>query len=69
MSAGIPKSSAEITPEWMTAALRAGNRVGETTVTEVVLEPMEAGMGYMGEVARLRLTSSGGTPPKTMIAS
>lgn len=68
MSLEIPKSSAEISAEWLTEALRAGNQVGEVTVTDVVLEPMAAGMGYMGEVARLRVSSSGGTAPETMIA-
>ncbi len=67
MHGGIPRSSAEITAGWLTEALRARGRVGEVTVTEVNVELIEAGLGYMGEVARLRLVTSGGSAPETMI--
>ena len=68
MHGGIPKSSTEITPAWLTQALQAGGRVGDVTVDTVELEALEAGVGYMGEVVRLRLTTTGGLAPATMIA-
>ena len=68
MHGNIPKASSEITPEWLTGALRAGGKVGDVTVEHVALEALAAGVGYMGEVVRLRLTTSGGNAPATMIA-
>jgi aminoglycoside/choline kinase family phosphotransferase len=68
MHANIPKASSEITAEWLTSALRAGGKVGDVTVERVELEALAAGVGYMGEVVRLRLTTTGGDAPATMIA-
>jgi len=68
MSSHIPKAASEITPEWLTVALRAGGSVGDVTVEDVRLEALAAGVGYMGEVVRLHLASSGGSAPATMIA-
>jgi hypothetical protein len=68
MHAHIPKASSEITAEWLTGALRAGGKVGDVTVEHVELEALAAGVGYMGEVVRLRITTSGGTAPATLIA-
>jgi hypothetical protein len=56
----IPVSLDDFTPEWLSAAL------GEK-VTAVEIEPVGQGVGILGLLARLYVTS-GGAPPRTMIA-
>lgn len=67
MSNSIPKSSAEITAAWLTEALRAGGKLGDVTVDDVSVEQLAAGSGFMGEVTRLHLSTTGGSAPATMI--
>jgi hypothetical protein len=65
----MPTSASAIEAGWLTDALRAGGVIdAATTVTDVATEPMAAGVGFMGEVARLRPTYAGGSGPATVIA-
>ncbi|MBH02164.1 MAG: hypothetical protein CL469_05820 [Acidimicrobiaceae bacterium] len=54
----IPKSANEISAEWLTAALTLEN---DQHVSEVIVEELPEGVGFMGEVARLNLKFSNGT--------
>lgn len=53
---GFPHSAADLTAEWTTAALRAGGLGDGVEVASVEYEPLAAGVGFMGEVARLHVT-------------
>jgi aminoglycoside/choline kinase family phosphotransferase len=65
----MPTSASDISAEWLTDALRRSGVIDEaTTVTDVTAEPMAAGVGFMGEVARLRPTYAGGHGPASLIA-
>ena len=54
----IPKSASEITAAWLTSALTLEN---DQHVSEVTVEELPAGVGFMGEVARLHLKFSDGS--------
>ena len=55
-----PTTTAEVTAEWLTAALRDGGTIGEgTTVSELRADPGAAGVGFMGEVARIGVSYEG----------
>ena len=60
----IPKSASEITAEWMSVAL---NLETNNHVSEIKVEEMAEGVGFMGEVARLHLKFSDGIE-KTLIS-
>ncbi len=51
----IPESLAELTPEWLTGALRESGVLREARVTGVESEVLGVGQGFIGEVARLTL--------------
>ena len=56
MSTQVPTTTIEVTAEWMTTALRDSGTIGpEVTVASVVLDPANAGVGFMGEVATVGL--------------
>jgi hypothetical protein len=55
----LPFSVDQVDPEWLTAALRAGDGTITGTVTAIEREPITAAVGLMGEVTRLRLTWDG----------
>ncbi|MDW3218323.1 MAG: phosphotransferase [Acidimicrobiales bacterium] len=69
MAATIPSSLDDITPDWLTGALRASGVIGEDaeidTVSAVVLG---TGEGFAGDLARLTVTYGHGTGPATMVA-
>lgn len=65
----IPSTMAEITPEWLTLALRAnGHITGSVTAADKVT--IGQGVGILGELARVTLTYSQPEPtgPKSLIA-
>jgi len=66
----IPRSPAEITPEWLTSALRDGGVIGDASVTSVTSESIGAGAGFLGQLARLTLTydRNEDAAPKALIA-
>jgi hypothetical protein len=64
----LPRSSAEITPAWLSEAL-AGT-IGQRRVTEVGREVIGEGAGFVGELSRLTLTYDSAAPelPTSIIA-
>lgn len=52
----IPATMSEITPQWLTAALRAGGVIKHATVTGLERETIGVGIGILGELARITLT-------------
>ncbi|MGB8859935.1 MAG: oxidoreductase family protein [Ilumatobacteraceae bacterium] len=67
----FPTTTSEITAEWMTEALRGSGTIGpDVTVADVLLDPASAGVGFMGEVAKVGLVYAGDSPgaPTTVIA-
>ena len=64
----LPTTTASVTAEWLTNALRSGGTIdATTTVATVEAKNMGAGIGFMGEVGRLEVTYTGGTGPKDII--
>lgn len=69
--ATLPTTMSEITAEWMTEALRGSGTIGaDASVADVILDPAGAGVGFMGEVAKVGVVYSGdaGDAPTNMIA-
>ena len=66
----IPYSSAEITPEWLTAVLREGGHIGDATITAIEKTIVGEGIGFLGELTRLTLTYDRPAPraPATLIS-
>lgn len=69
MSLTIPERLDDLTPEWLTAALRES---GELAPTAVVISAEQhilgEGEGFLGDIARLTLSYEGGEGPATVIA-
>ncbi|HYM16595.1 MAG TPA: oxidoreductase family protein [Dehalococcoidia bacterium] len=66
----IPTTPAELTAAWLTAALRSGGVIGDGRVTSAAHEVLGQGAGFIGQVARVRLTYAGApaAAPATLIA-
>ncbi|MFP6593655.1 MAG: hypothetical protein VB860_01590 [Dehalococcoidia bacterium] len=66
----IPRTTDEITPEWLTDALRAGGSLGDGSVASVELERIGVGLGFASLVTRGTVEYSGdaGGAPKILIA-
>lgn len=63
----IPTATTDITVEWLNE--RLADRDDVATITGLEREPMGAGVGILGELARLHLTyADGANGPATMIA-
>ena len=62
----IAETADQLTPEWLTAALRSSGVLASGEVTAVDAKPL--GTGQMCDSARLTLTYSGGEGPETMVA-
>lgn len=63
----VPASTREVTAEWLTEVLRSTGRL-KSSVTDVGIEPIGAGVGLMGELARLYLSySNEESLPSTMV--
>ena len=65
-----PTTTAAITAEWLTGALRSSGVIGApASVTKVEFEPGSAGVGFMGEVGKLSVTYEGADDaPSSIIA-
>ena len=50
----VPRSLQDISPEWLTAALGAGNATGGTTVTGYSAETIAESTGFVNQIFRLR---------------
>ena len=65
----IPERLDDLTPEWLTTALReAGHLPAAGEVTSVEREILGEGEGFMGDIARLRLAYEGGEGPASVVA-
>ena len=51
----VPRDLHDVTPAWLTEALRAGGALGDASVTGFSCDPIREGKGFMSQVARLRL--------------
>ncbi len=68
---GLPTTTSEITAEWMTHALRGSGTIGADVAVEgVMLDAAGAGVGFMGEVAKVGIVYGGGVTggPSTVVA-
>ena len=69
MTLSIPERLDDLTPEWLTAALRETDELGPTgTVTSVDRQILGEGEGFLGDLARLTLGYEGEEGPATVIA-
>ncbi len=71
MALSIPERLDDLTPEWLTAALRESGALAATgAVTSVERETLGEGAGFLGDIARLTLAYEGetGDAPPTVIA-
>ena len=69
MTLSIPERLDDLTPEWLTAALRqTGELAPAGEVTSVEREVVGEGKGFLGDIARLTLAYEGGEGPATVIA-
>jgi hypothetical protein len=66
----IPATIAELTPAWLTDALRAGGVMTDASVTDARCETLGAGAGFVGQIARVHLTydRAAGGGSSTLIA-
>lgn len=66
----LPATPQGLTPEWLTTALRSSGALPSGTVTAVEYDIIGAGIGFIGTVARLKLSYEGApaTAPATMVA-
>ena len=66
----LPTDIAELTPAYLTEALRHGGHLAFGEVASVDASPLGAGVGFVGQLARLKLTYEGerGGLPDVMIA-
>jgi hypothetical protein len=66
----IPEHLEEITPEWLTEALRTRGWLSNGRVREIERELLGAGAGFMGVIARLRVDFEGdpGGAPTSLVA-
>ena len=67
----IPSSMAEITPAWLTAALREAKVIHSATVTAADFTTIGEGVGIMGALARVKLTYDAAEDgaPTTLVAT
>ena len=56
MTVRIPRKFTDIEPAWLTSRLREAGALRTSAVTGIAIEPIGAGAGFLGQVARLRLT-------------
>ena len=66
----IPLTMDEVTADWLTAALRASGVLNDARVSSIDRVRVGAGVGILGELARVTLTYDRAAPgaPKTLIA-
>ncbi len=55
MTVAIPNSVFEITPAWLTDALRAGAAVSKAGVRSIGVQVIGEGVGFLGQLARLSI--------------
>lgn len=55
----VPSNMNEITPGWLTEALRAGGHLEDASVVEIRSTPIGEGAGFLGELRRMELVYDG----------
>ncbi len=69
MALSIPERLDDLTPKWLTAALRESEELAPTvTVTSAEQQILGEGEGFLGDIVRLTLGYEGGEGPATVIA-
>ncbi|MDG2027564.1 MAG: phosphotransferase [Acidimicrobiales bacterium] len=69
MAATIPTGLDDITPDWLSAALRSSGVLGDdSTIATVESKVLGTGEGFAGDLARLTVTYASGSGPNTMVA-
>jgi hypothetical protein len=69
MDSTIPTSLDDISPGWLTGALRTGGVIdGATAVASCTAVVLGTGEGFAGDLARLSVTYTDGDGPATMVA-
>lgn len=69
MTLSIPERLDDLTPEWLTAALREADELAPAgAVISVEREVLGEGEGFLGDIARLTLGYEGGEGPATVVA-
>lgn len=58
----IPETAADLTPRWLTDALREGDAIGDAVVSAAEAEQIAVGQGFIGRVFRVRLGYEGPAP-------
>ena len=56
VTVSIPRSPEEITPQWLTGALRENNIIREANVVSTSAEGIGAGAGFLGQLAKIAIT-------------
>ena len=66
----FPRTVQDITPDWLTGALRQKGVLSGAAVSSITAEPMGVGLGFMSAMQRLSLTYDGPAPdaPTRLIA-
>jgi thiamine kinase-like enzyme len=66
----IPETSADLTPQWLTAALRESGVLRGASVSSARVDAIGVGAGFIGDVARVTLAYDrhAGAAPATLIA-
>lgn len=68
MGTDTPRRFEDVTPAWLTARLRESGVLEAGAVTGITVEPIGVGVGFLGQLARLRLSYAGpDAGPATMI--
>ena len=65
-SVAVPATFDDITAGWLTAALAEGGEI-EAVVDQLVVEPMDASKGLIGDLAVLHVTYSSGAGPDSFV--
>jgi hypothetical protein len=70
MASAIPRAMDDLTPAWLTGALREGGVLRDASVTRSRCEGIGVGAGFLGQLGRLRLEYDAIEPgaPATLIA-
>jgi hypothetical protein len=65
----VPRSPAEITPEWLTTALAGSGTLSGGRVTSIELQDIGAGAGFLGQLAKMSVVYDGApdAPPSMIV--
>ena len=55
VTSSIPRAMDQLTPQWLTGALREGGVIREAAVTSARCEGIGVGAGFLGQLGRMRL--------------